>query len=308
MNPILAVGSVALDSVRTPEGESKDALGGSAVYFSLAARQFTSVKIVGVVGEDFPEEHRSMLRGCDIDVSGLRSVPGKTFRWEGRFDKKFDQAETLATHLNVFEEFRPVLNEEQKASPVLFLGNIDPELQLDVLSQMKNPGIVAMDTMNFWINSKKPALQELLGKVDVLFINEEEAKQLTGETNNVRAARRLGKNGPSVVVVKKGEHGALLLAGGDVYPFPAFPVENVKDPTGAGDSLAGGFMGYLSGGMDLGDVAGLKRAVAFGAVAASFNVEGFSTGRLEKLDRKTLDDRQQVYIDLLAIAGEPAAV
>lgn len=308
MNPILAVGSVALDSVQTPEGESKDALGGSAVYFSLAARQFTSVKIVGVVGEDFPEEHRSMLSGLDIDVSGLRSVPGHTFRWEGRFDKKFDQAQTLATHLNVFEKFRPVLDEGQSACPVLFLGNIDPELQLDVLGQMKNAHLVAADTMNFWISSKKPALQELLGKVDVLFINEEEAAQLTGETNNVRAARRLGECGPSVVVVKKGEHGALLLAGGDVYPFPAFPVESVKDPTGAGDSFAGGFMGYLSSCMDLGDVYALKRAVAYGAVTASFNVESFSTGRLEKLDRKTLDARQRAYIDLLSIAGEPAAV
>ena len=308
MKSILVVGSVALDSVQTPEGASNEALGGSAVYFSLAAKHFAQVRMVGVVGEDFPKEHRAMLETHDIDTAGLTEVAGKTFRWEGKFDKKFDVAQTLATHLNVFETFRPELNGDQKDASVLFLANIDPELQMDVLSQMKGPKIVAADTMNFWIDSKLPALKELLSRVDILFVNEEEAKQLAGDSNNVRAAKKLAKSGPSVVVIKKGEHGALLYAGGDVYPIPAFPTDEVKDPTGAGDSFAGGFMGCLSTSMDLKDVASLKRAMSYGAAMASWNVQGFSTCKLEELTREQLDERQRAYVDLLSIEGQPAGV
>jgi sugar/nucleoside kinase (ribokinase family) len=302
-NDILVVGSVALDSVKTPEGESREALGGSSVYFSLAARQFSPVRMVGVVGEDFPKEFRSMLRDRDIDVSGLKTVPGKTFRWVGKFGKDLNTAKTLATYLNVFETFKPQLSAEQKECPIVFLANIDPELQWEVLSQMKQPKLVACDTMNYWISSKRPALKELLSRVDVFFVNEEEARKLTKESNNVRAARMLSEWGPSVVVVKKGEHGALMLAGGRVFPFPAFPCEVVKDPTGAGDTFAGGFLGSLAAEPDLKDLSRLKRSLIYGAVMASFNVSDFSTRRLEALQMAEIDERCKDFIDLLAVSG-----
>ncbi|HVE14715.1 MAG TPA: PfkB family carbohydrate kinase [Elusimicrobiota bacterium] len=300
---ILVVGSVALDSVKTPEGESREALGGSAVYFSLAARHFSPVRMVGVVGEDFPKEFHAMLAKKGIDTAGLKSVPGKTFRWVGKFGKDLNSAKTLATHLNVFETFRPTLSAEQKACPVVLLANIDPELQSEVLSQMKAPRLVACDTMNYWIDSKKPALKELLSRVDVLFINEEEARKLSGESNNVRAAKRLSEWGPRVVVVKKGEHGALLYAGGHVFPFPAFPVEIVKDPTGAGDTFAGGFLGFLAADPDIRDVARLKRALLYGSVLASFNVSDFSTRCLEDLELPAIEERFRRFAELLAVSA-----
>jgi sugar/nucleoside kinase (ribokinase family) len=299
VNPILVVGSVALDSVKTPEGASKEALGGSAVYFSLAARHFAPVRMVGVVGEDFPAEHRQMLENNKIDVSGLETAKGKTFRWVGQFDETFDQAETLDTQLNVFEDFTPKLSEEHKASPILFLANIDPEIQLEVLSQMKGPKLVAADTMNFWISSKKAALKELLSHLDIFFINEEEARQLSGESNNCRAIRKLAEWGPSTIVVKKGEHGALLLAGGTIHPYPAFPLENILDPTGAGDTFGGAFIGAMSESLDLNSQVAMKHALVYGTSMASFTVSGFSTSAVEKLQRKELDARHKAYADML---------
>lgn len=301
MDSILVVGSVALDSVQTPAGKSTEALGGSAVFFSLAARLFTRVQLLGVIGTDFPAEHRRMLHGRKIDLSGLQALPGKTFRWCGKYRKDFNSAKTLDTQLNVFEKFKPVLSRAQKAAPFVFLANIDPDLQREVLDQMDRPRLVACDTMNYWIASKKPALKEILSRVDVFFVNEEEARKLTGEQNNCRAARVIADWGPSVVVVKKGEHGALLMAGGKVHAFPAFPVEDVQDPTGAGDSFAGGFLGYLSSVGGALDVRNVKRAMLYGCVTASFNVESFSTRKLEDLTRDSLRERYQEFRDLLAV-------
>ncbi|MBI3298227.1 MAG: bifunctional hydroxymethylpyrimidine kinase/phosphomethylpyrimidine kinase [Elusimicrobia bacterium] len=309
MDDILVVGSIALDSVKTPEGESVDALGGSAVYFSLSARNFTPVSLVGVVGADFPEAHRKMLTGRGVDISGLKTAAGKTFRWVGKFGKDLDKAKTLDTQLNVFETFKPELGAAHRKASVLFLANIDPDLQWEVLAQMQKPRVVACDTMNFWIGLKLPALKELLSRVDVLFVNEEEAQKLAHTTNNVRAAHALAAMGPRVVVLKKGEHGTLLCAGGKVFPFPAFPVKTVKDPTGAGDTFAGGFMGSLAAsGADVKDLGALKRAVAFGSVMASFNVSEFSTRRMETLSRAEVDERFAEYRELLALpdAAVPA--
>ena len=305
MNSILVVGSVALDSVETRAGKSEEALGGSATYFSLAARHFAPVKIVGVVGEDFPARHREMLEKGGIDLSGLETAKGRTFRWSGSYTADFNAANTLDTQLNVFAEFDPKLSSAHKECPVLFLANIDPELQMEVLSQMKGPKIVAADTMNFWIDSKKAAVKELLGRVDILFVNEQEAQSLSGADGNVAAAKILTGWGPSVVVIKKGEHGALLYAGRKVYPFPAYPKESIEDPTGAGDSFGGGFMGALSVDPDLSNHSNLKRAAVYGSVLASFNVESFSTERLEGLTRDALDARAREYVELLSVDFAP---
>lgn len=304
MKSILVVGSVALDSVKTSQGSSMEALGGSAVYFSLAARLFAGVQVVGVVGKDFPPEYREKLETRGIDLSGLDVRSGKTFRWVGRYGKDMNVAKTLATHLNVFETFKPKLSPEQKAADTVFLANIDPELQWEVLSQMREPKLVACDTMNYWISSKKAALKELLSRVNVFFVNEEEARNLTGQANNYAAAKTLTEWGPSVIVIKKGEHGALVMAGGRLYAFPAYPVEEVKDPTGAGDTFAGGFLGYLGSGDDWSDVARIKRAVLFGSVLASFNVQDFSTTMLEGIDLLSVQDRYRDFVDLLTVSPD----
>ncbi|HAH06081.1 MAG TPA: sugar kinase [Elusimicrobia bacterium] len=301
IDSIVVVGSVALDSVKTPEGETQDALGGSAVYFSLAARHFTKVKMVGVVGEDFPAPHRDMLSTRGVDTSGLQALPGRTFRWVGRFGRNLNAAKTLDTQLNVFETFRPKLSEDQRATPALFLANIDPDLQTDVLNQMTAPRLVACDTMDFWISSKRQVLKDLLKRVDIFFVNEGEAQKLTRQTNNVRAARKLAEWGPSVVIVKMGEHGALLLAGGRVFPFPAFPLDTVKDPTGAGDTFAGAFLGsFLASGSDLHDVQALKHSMVCGTVMASFNVSDFSTRVLESVELSAVRQRTREFADMLS--------
>ena len=298
---IVVVGSVALDSVKTPEGETLEALGGSAVYFSLAARHFTRVRMVGVVGEDFPPQHRELLSSRGIDISGLKTVPGRTFRWVGRFGRNLNSAKTLATQLNVFETFRPKLTGDERRCPAVFLANIDPDLQADVLNQMTQPRLVACDTMDFWIRSKRPALKELLRRVDIFFVNEGEAQKLTREPNNVRAARKLAQWGPSVVVVKMGEHGALMLAGGRVFPFPAFPLERVKDPTGAGDSFAGAFLGsFLASEADINSIHALKHSILCGTVMASFNVSDFSTRIIESVDLGAVRQRMSEFADMLS--------
>ena len=305
MSSIVVVGTVALDSVKTLAGETREALGGSAVYFSLAARLFARVHLVGVVGADFPENHKHRLRACGVDIDGLEVVPdGKTFRWAGSYGKNFNSAKTLETQLNVLETFRPKLSPAHKAAPIVFLANTDPEIQWEVLSQMTEPAIVACDTMNLWISLKRPALKELLSRVDVFLLNEEEARTLSRESDTCRAARKLAEWGPSIVVVKKGEHGALLLANGRLYAFPAYPLEDVKDPTGAGDSFAGGFLGYLASSGSLKgtiETGRLKRAVLYGSVLASFNVQDFSTRRLEKLESQGLHDRYRDFVDLLSV-------
>jgi len=280
---LLVVGSVALDSLETPFGVREDVLGGSATYFSTAASFFAPVRVVAVVGEDFPEAHVDFLRGRGVDLAGLERRPGRTFRWSGRYEFDLNQAHTLDTQLNVFADFRPELPEGFRDSSHVFLGNIDPELQLRVLDQVRAPRIVAADTMNFWIASKRAALLEVLGRVDLLFVNDAEARQLAGEHNIVKAARAILSLGPSAVVVKRGEYGALFFAGSDVFASSAYPLAELFDPTGAGDSFAGGFMGYLARSGSL-DPSAMRRAMVVGSVLASFAVERFSLDRLRDLD------------------------
>ncbi|HEX9653738.1 MAG TPA: PfkB family carbohydrate kinase [bacterium] len=279
---ILVVGSVALDHVETPFGSVKDALGGSAIYFSAAASYFAAVRVVGVVGEDFPHDQLGFLKKRTVDFQGLETQPGKTFRWGGRYDFDLNSRTTLFTHLNVFEHFDPVIPESYRDSEYIFLGNIAPELQLDILKQIRSPKLVALDTMNYWIEGSLPDLRKTLEKVQVLLLNDSEARQLAQEANLVKAARIICKMGPEVLVIKKGEHGALLFMGNDVFWAPAYLLETIYDPTGAGDTFAGGFIGYLA---KLGIVSpdNYKRALVFGSAMASFCVESFSVDRLQDL-------------------------
>ena len=294
---LLVVGSVALDSVRTPYGEIRDALGGSATYFSVSAGLFTKVRMVAVVGRDFSRKHIRFLQLRGIDVEGLERTPGKTFRWQGEYGKDLNEARTLRTELNVFQDFRPDLPEAYRGSRHVFLANIDPDLQERVLEQMDHPRLVACDTMNYWIASKPEALKRILKKVDILFLNEAEAKQLAGEHNLLKAARSLLRLGPSIVVLKRGEYGALLFMGDMVFWAPAYPLESILDPTGAGDSFAGGFMGYLCPRRAIGERE-LKKALVYGSIMASFCVEGFSLTRLGRVRRDDIGQRYQVFRNL----------
>ena len=287
---LLAVGSVALDSLQTPFGVREDVLGGSATYFSTAASFFAPVRIVAVVGEDFPQVHVDFLRRRGVDVSGLERRPGRTFRWSGRYEFDLNQAHTLDTQLNVFADFRPELPESFRDSSHVFLGNIDPELQLRVLDQVRAPRIVAADTMNFWINGSRPALLKTLKRVHLLFVNDSEARQLTGEHNIVRAARAILGMGPQRVVVKRGEYGALLFDQEHIFACPAMPLADVFDPTGAGDTFAGGFMGTLAISSHL-NTETLRRAMVMGSVMASFTVEKFSLERLREVSRSDIRAR-----------------
>src|SRR3989442_9524704 len=249
-NPVadlLVVGSVALDSVETPFGKVREALGGSATYFSYSASFFTQVRLVATVGEDFPESHLRLLEDRGVDIGGLQASKGRTFRWTGEYGYDLNEAKTIETQPNVFAEFRPVLGDGLGRVPYLFLANIDPELQLDVLRQMRErPRLVALDTLNFWIQGKRDALRRVLAEADVVTINDGEARQLASEPNLIRAARALAALGPRTVVVKRGEYGALMMTDGAFFFVPAYPLESVYDPTGAGDTFAGGFMGYLA--------------------------------------------------------------
>jgi sugar/nucleoside kinase (ribokinase family) len=287
---VLVVGSVAFDSIETPFGSAADVLGGSAVYFACAASAFTPVKIVAVVGTDFPDRSLEFLEVRGVDTTGVERAAGKTFRWSGSYSEEMGDATTLATFLNVFQDFRPRIPQTHRGEPFLFLANIDPELQMSVLDQVENPQLVICDTMNFWIKGKRAELLELLKRVDVLIINEAEAKALAGETNPVRAARAIHTLGPSHVVIKMGEYGVLLLGEGKIYRLPAYPVEDVRDPTGAGDSFAGGFVGALSESGDL-SLEGMHRALLAGTVTASFTVEGFSLNGLRSVDRTAIEER-----------------
>ncbi|HEV8539922.1 MAG TPA: PfkB family carbohydrate kinase, partial [Nitrospiraceae bacterium] len=246
MGKLLVVGSVALDTVRTPFGEATEVLGGSATYFATSASYFTSVDLIAVVGEDFPEQHLTFLKSRGIDLRGLERRPGATFRWKGEYSHHLNEAHTLDTRLNVFESFRPKIPEAYGSPDMLFLGNIDPELQLDVLERVKRPVLVACDTMNFWIDRKREALHRVLQKVDVLVINDGEARALGRNPNLVQVAREILACGPKHLIIKRGEYGVLLFGPKQAFGAPAFPLEQVKDPTGAGDSFAGGFMGYLA--------------------------------------------------------------
>jgi sugar/nucleoside kinase (ribokinase family) len=291
---ILVVGSVALDSVKTPFGKRDEILGGSATYFGIAASYFADISVIAVVGEDFPEEHVAFLRRKGIDTSGLQRRPGNTFRWKGEYGFDLNTRTTLETQLNVFADFSPKLLGPHRNEPYLFLGNIDPDLQQLVLGQMNNPRLVACDTMNFWIERKKESLLATLSRIDLLVINDEEARQLAGEHNLFLAARVILGMGPKVLVIKRGEYGALMFNSRSIFSVPAFPVEEVVDPTGAGDSFAGGLMGYLAATGEFNDAA-LRKAVAFGAVMASFNVMSFGAAQLGDLTFPEIESRYREF-------------
>ncbi|PLY03140.1 MAG: sugar kinase [Desulfuromonas sp.] len=287
---ILVVGSVAFDSIKTPFGEVDDVLGGSACYFSTSASFFTDVSLVAVIGDDFPQEHIDFLSSREIDLAGLQRSAGKTFRWKGRYDYDLNEAHTLETHLNVFETFKPEIPAAYRDAEYVFLANIDPELQLDVLSQVKNPKLVACDTMNFWISGKREKLIRTLEDVDILVINEAEVRQLAEEPNLVKAAEIVRGFGPRILVVKRGEYGVLMFGEGSIFSAPAYPLDEVFDPTGAGDTFAGGFIGYLAATRNL-DEHNLRKAIVFGTVMASFTVEKFSLERLKEIDYNDISDR-----------------
>ncbi len=298
---LLVIGSVAFDSVKTPYGEAEEVLGGSATYCAVAASYFTSVRMVAVVGEDFGDEPMCLLRGRGIDVSGVEVRAGKTFRWSGVYSDDLNERTTLATHLNVFETFQPKLRREDAAAPNLFLGNIDPDLQTQVLRRLK-PRLCACDTMNFWIEGKNEAVRRLLSEVDGLLINDSEARLLAGEFNTVVAARRLLSLGLRFLVIKRGEYGAALFAGGHYFAVPAYPVERPVDPTGAGDSFAGGFMGHLARSQDA-SARTLREAMIYGSVLASYCVEDFSLRRLGALSPDAIEARARELRDFLSLDG-----
>jgi sugar/nucleoside kinase (ribokinase family) len=298
--PLLVVGSIALDSVETPTDRRDDVLGGSAVYFSYAASYFTPVRLVGVVGEDWPGEHTELLAARRIDMSGLEVVPGaKTFRWRGKYLPNMNDRETLEVHLNVFGDFNPKLPEAFRASRFLFLANGSPTLQLRVLEQVPKPQLCVADTMDLWINIQHDELLALLKRLDGIVLNDSEAKLLTDEENLVRAGHKVREMGPKFVVIKKGEHGAMFFSRDETYVMPAYPTPQVVDPTGAGDSFAGGMMGYLA---ECGSIEPrtLKKALAYGTVVASFNVEDFSLQRMRQIDRAHVDARLEEYRRMLA--------
>ena len=297
---LVVVGSIAFDSVETPTGRADEVLGGSATYFAYAASFFGPVRLVGVVGDDFPPAHRELLASRDIDTAGLETAEGKTFRWRGQYEADMNTRTTLAVDLNVFGTFDPKVPPAFRDSRFVFLANGSPSVQLKVLKQIENPVLTVADTMNLWIDTARDELAELMGKVDGMVFNDEEAVMLTDTTNLVAAGRRVLTWGPKFVVIKKGEHGAILVTPTSVVALPAFPTHRVVDPTGAGDSFAGGMMGYLATG-DAYDESQLRRAMAYGTVVASFNVEDFSLDRFRAIDRTDIDDRLGQYQAMLAV-------
>lgn len=291
---ILAVGSVALDAVETPFGKVDEAVGGSAVHFSAAASLFAPVQVVGVVGDDYPLERLDFLRERGVDLGGIETTEGESFRWAGRYTHDLSSPETLDTRLGVFAEFHPRIPEAFREPDILFLGNIDPVLQLEVLEQVERPSLVACDTMNFWIEGSRPDLMRLLERIDVLIVNDGEIRQLAGDANLVRAARWALERGPSRVVVKKGEHGALLVDDDEIFFVPGYPLEEIFDPTGAGDAFAGGFLGALAGRGSFAPKS-LRRAMVMGSVTGSLAVEEFSVDRLARANREQIAQRAREF-------------
>lgn len=294
---LLVVGSVALDTVETAQSTRHEILGGSAAYFAAAASFFGAVSLVAVVGDDFPAEHTTLLGKLGIDTEGLERRAGRTFRWHGRYSKDFNHRTSLDTQLNVFAGFEPKLPPAARQAKLLFLGNIDPVLQLRVLDQMEGPALVGLDTMNFWINGSREALLQVLLRIDFLLLNDEEARLLSGIYNLVLAARAIQKLGPRNVIIKRGDAGALLFHGDQVFAAPAMPLEDVVDPTGAGDSFGGGFMGYLLRHLTGDSLDGMtvRRAMICGSTMASFCCEDFSLHRFVSLDSKSIDERFRAF-------------
>jgi sugar/nucleoside kinase (ribokinase family) len=305
---LLVVGSVALDSVETPFGNVSDALGGSATFFSAAASLFCPVQLVGVVGDDFPLDKLDFLEQRGVDLGGLDRRPGESFRWAGVYSFDLNDRETRETRLGVFANFQPTIPEAFRDARWIFLGNIDPELQLDVLEQVRAPRLVACDTMNYWIESKRDTLLRLLARVDMILVNDSEARELSGDYNILRAARWIQQRGPEIVVVKKGEHGAILFNRDVVFFAPGFPLEVIFDPTGAGDAFAGGFMGYLARVGET-DPAHLRRAMIYGSVLGSFAVERFGIDRLREITAEQIEERVQVFREMtsfeIAVPASP---
>jgi sugar/nucleoside kinase (ribokinase family) len=300
---VLVVGSVALDSVETPFGKADNVLGGSGTFFSASASHLTPVQLVGVVGNDYPLDQLRALEQRGVDLAGVEQADGASFRWRGRYRHDLNSAETLETHLGVFSHFSPKIPDQFRRTPFVFLANIDPRLQMSVLDQVERPQLVACDTMNFWIESRRPDLLALFERVDMVLLNDGEARQLTEKTNLVHASRWILDRGPKYVVIKKGEHGAFLFSRESVFYAPAYPLESVFDPTGAGDSFAGGFIGYLAraGALDEGS---MRRAVIYGSAMGSFAVEQFSIGRLLELTRADIDARVRAFRQLTAFETE----
>ncbi|MFZ5518351.1 MAG: PfkB family carbohydrate kinase [Candidatus Zhuqueibacterota bacterium] len=297
---VLVVGSVALDSVETPFGKVDEAIGGSGTYFSASASYFTDVNVVAVVGEDFPHDQIQFLKDRRVNFDGLVERQGKTFRWGGKYETDINQRKTLFTHLNVFENFDPVLPDHYKKTPYIFLANIHPDLQQKVLDQIEKPRLVVMDTMNFWIEGTPDSLRRVLKSIDILIVNDSETKQLADDPNLISAARKIQAMGPKILVIKKGEHGALMIHDEGYFWAPAFPLSAIQDPTGAGDTFAGGFVGYLA---KMDDFSGktLKRAIIYGSTMASFCVERFSLDRLRDLTQAQIDARYRQFIELTRV-------
>ena len=291
------MGTVAIDSVKTPFGVAESVLGGSATYFSVAASYFTSVRLVAVIGEDFPETHMEIFKKHKINTDGLETLPGKTFRWSGSYGFDLGSATTLETQLNVLSDFNPKLGDEAASRPFVFLANVDPDLQLSVIDQVKSPKLIALDSMNFWIENKKESLAEAIKKVNLVIINEAEAREFAGVASLMKAAKEIIKMGPDAVIIKQGEYGAMAVYGDEVFSAPAYPLEDVFDPTGAGDTFAGGVMGYLA---NRGEITGdtIRQAMIVGSALASYNVESFS---LERLTSIGFDDIVNRYNEIKRI-------
>lgn len=303
---LLVVGSIALDSVQTPFGSTADALGGSAVFFATSGALFHPVQVVGVVGSDYPMERLERMARRGIDLTGVARVEGESFRWKGKYSYDLQNRETLETRLGVFATFAPEIPQAFRSASYVFLGNIDPELQLAVLDQVAAPALVACDTMNYWIQSKRDVLMALLRRVDVLLVNDAEARQLSGDWNIYRAARWILARGPRFVVVKQGEYGAVLMGADGIFYVPAYPLERVFDPTGAGDAFAGGFMGHIAASQDT-SAENLRRAMVYGSAMGSFAVEEFSVDRFDELTQDEVRARVAAFGDLVRFDIPPMA-
>ena len=304
---LVVVGSIAFDAVKTPFGERERMLGGSAVHFSLAASFFTDVRVVGPVGDDFGDDEYAVLHGRGVNTDDIERVEGgRTFFWKGRYEYDLNVAHTEDTQLNVFGEFQPKLSEQSKDADSLFLANIQPDLQREVRAQCTGTRFAGLDSMNLWIETARDSLFETIAGVDIVLLNDAEIRMLTDEPNLVRAARALMERGPRVVVAKQGEYGAALFSGDSFFALPAFPLETVIDPTGAGDSFAGGFLGYLSAQDDWSGDAALRRGMTYGSVIASFNVSEFGTERVSRLTREEIEDRFERFRHMTALEGAPA--
>ena len=297
LGPLLVVGAVAFDSIRTPYGEAENILGGAATYLAVTASWFAPVRVVAVVGDDFGEEYLRVFQHRGVDTAGLVRAPGKTFRWSGEYEGDMNEARTLETHLNVFEQFAPEIPGLYLDTEFVFLGNIDPVLQLHVRRQLPRARLVALDSMNYWIKGKPQELKTALAEVDILVINETEARMLSGISNLKKAAEAIRRMGPRTLVIKRGEHGVMLFSEGGIFSAPAFPLDEIRDPTGAGDSFGGGFMGHLAKAGEFSE-AQLRRAVIYGSVMASYAVEGFGLSRLLRLTPEEIESRYHEFKNL----------